>query len=153
MNKKTIKLSIIIALAIIAGIILCAIYRTNFDLSYMEHKQVEVSIGKQFENEEILNIVKEVTGNKKVALQTKGDYSDNALINVKDISSEELENLNTKINEKYEIENKVEDLKVTDIPKTGIIDYIRVYVKPLVIACIIIAIYSCLYIVIYKRKH
>lgn len=153
MNKKTIKLSIIIALAIIVGIILCAIYRTNFDFFYIEHKQVEVPIGKQFETEDILNIVKEVTKNKKVAIQAKGDYSDNVLINIKDISSEEIESLNTKINEKYEIENKVEDLKVTDIPKTGIIDYIRVYIKPLVIACIIIAIYSCLYIVIYKRKH
>ena len=132
---------------------MCAIYRTNFDFFYIEHKQVEVPIGKQFETEDILNIVKEVTKNKKVAIQAKGDYLDNVLINIKNISSEEIESLNTKINEKYEIENKVEDLKVTDIPKTGIIDYIRVYIKPLVIACIIIAIYYCLYIVIYKRKH
>ena len=73
MNNKTIKLSILIALAIIVGIILFAIYRTNFDLLYMEHKQIEVKIGKQFENEDILNIVNEVTANKKASIQRQGE--------------------------------------------------------------------------------
>ena len=150
--KNTIRTSIIIAIIIIIGILLTAIYRTNFEFSLSEHKQIDISIGKEFENEDIRNIVKEVVGERKVKIQKIGTYQEDVAISIKEISDEELERLNTKINEKYELENTIEDIERTEIPKMNIIDYIRPYIKPLIIACIIIAVYVAIYIVISKRK-
>ena len=56
MKNKTIRTSIIIAIILILGIILTAIYRTNFDVAYLAHKQIDISIGKEFENGDIENI-------------------------------------------------------------------------------------------------
>ena len=150
--NKTIRTSIIIAIIIVIGIILTAFYRTNFDQSYTAHKQIEISIRKEFENEEIKKLIKEVVGNKEVKVQKAGTYQDTAVIKIKEISDEELENLNTKINEKYELENTVEDIEITEIPKASTVDYIKPYIKPLIIAFVIIAVYVALYIVVIKRK-
>ena len=152
MENKTIRTSIIIAIILIVGIILTAIYRTNFDAAYLAHKQIDISIGKEFENGDIENIVKEVVGNKKVKVQKVGDYQDNVAISLNDISDEELGNLNTKINEKYELENTVDSITVTEIPKVSIADYVKIYVKPLIIACVIIIVYGIIYFAISKRK-
>ena len=153
MKNKTIRTSIIIAAIIIIGIILTVIYRTNIDASNMPYKQIDISIGKEFNNEDILNIVKEVVGDRKVKVQKVGIYQDGVAINIKEISSEELESLNTKINEKYELENTVDSIDVTDMPKVSIMDYAKPYIKPLVIACVIIAVYVAVYFVISRRKN
>ena len=152
MKNKTIRTSIIIASILIIGIVITTIYRTNFDIMYMAHKQIHISIGKEFEKSDIENIVKEVVGNQKVKVQKFGDYQDNVAISLKTISDEELENLNTKINEKYEVENTIESITTTEIPKTSVIDYIKMYVKPLISACVIIAIYGIIYYAINKGK-
>ena len=152
MKNKTIITSIIIAIIIVIGIILTALYRTNFDLSFAAHKQINISIEKEFENEEIKNIVKEVVGNKEIKVQKVGEYQDTVAINIKEISDEELQNLNTKINEKYELENTAQSIEITEIPKVSTMDYVKPYIKPLIIAFIIIAVYVAIYIVIIKRK-
>lgn len=150
--KNKITISIVLAIVLILGIILTSIYRLNSDLLYTEHKQIDISIGKEFENKDILNLVKEVTGNRKAVVQKLEIYEDMAAISIKEISDEELENLNTKINEKYEIENTVDNLQITEMPSVSFADYIRPYIKPIVIACIIIAIYVGIYILIKKRN-
>ena len=152
MKNKTIRTSIIIAIIIILGIALIAVYKTRFALSFVAHKQINFSIGKEFENEDITNIVKEVVGNKEIKVQKEGIYQETATISIKEISDEELENINTKINEKYELENTVDSLNITEMPKTSMVDYVKPYIKPLVIAFIIIAAYITLYIVITKRN-
>ena len=152
MKNKTIRTSIIIAIILILGIILTAIYRANFDVAYLAHKQIDISIGKEFENGGIENIGKEVVGNKKVKVQKVGDYQDNVAISLNDISDEELGSLNTKINEKYELENTVDSITVTEIPKVSIADYLKLYIKPLIIACVIIVVYGIIYFAISKRK-
>lgn len=151
MKNKTIRTGIIIAIIIVIGIILTSIYRTNFELSYTAHKHIEISIGKEFENEDIINIVKEVVGNREVKVQKAGIYQDTVAINVKEISDEELESLNTKINEKYELENTVDSLNVTEVPKASAMDYVKPYIKPLIIACVIIGVYVAIYFAIIKQ--
>lgn len=149
--KNTIRTSIIIAIILIICVILTAIYRTYFEFSFSEHKQIDISIGKEFADEDIINIVKEVVGERKVKIQKIGTYQEEVAISIKEISDEELENLNTKINEKYELENTVEDIVITEIPKMNTLDYLKPYIKPLIIACIIIAVYVAIYIAIIKR--
>ena len=153
MKNKTLVTSLIFIAIIFLVIIFSTIYKLNFNLLYTQHKQIDISIGKEFDNKDILNIVKEVTGNKKIDIQKLEVYEDMVSISVKEISDEELESLNTKLNEKYEIDNKVEDIKVTDIPKVKFFDYIKTYIKPLIITCILLVIYFGLNILIEKKRN
>ena len=59
--KRTIQA--IITFILIAGILILAILGLNVSLDYCANEQIEIYIGKDFENEDIRNIVKEVTGN------------------------------------------------------------------------------------------
>ena len=74
-------------------------------------------------------------------------------ISLKEISDEELENLNTKINEKYGTENKVEDIKVTDVPKVSLGDYMSSYIKPFFISLTLIVVYVGIYVLIQNKKN
>ena len=149
--KKKIIISLALVAIIILGIIFTTIIMLNSNLLYKEHKQIDISLGKEFEKSDIEGIVKEVTGSNEVVIQKLEVYEDMVSISVKEISDEQLENLNTKINEKYEIENAKEDLKVIDIPKVTFGDYIKPYIKPLLISLLIIAIYVVGYILIDRR--
>ena len=65
--KRTIQA--IITFILIAGILILAILGLNVSLDYCANEQIEIYIGKDFENEDIRNIVKEVTGNEWVMIQ------------------------------------------------------------------------------------
>ena len=65
-----------------------------------------------------------------VCIKTKGE-----------VTSEQIENLNTKINEKYGTENKTEDIVITKVPKVKFIDLIKNYIWPTIISLVIIIIY------------
>lgn len=152
MKNKTVTLSIVIVVIIILGILFTSIFRLNSNLLYKAHKQIDISIGKEFENEDILNIIKEVTENRQVVVQKLEVYEDMVSISIEDISDEELESLNTKINEKYELENTLANsVKVTKIPQVEFIDYIKEYIMPTIVACVIVLIYLAIYILIKKR--
>lgn len=146
--KKMKIIPILMTAFILVGVVITCIFGLNFDLLYAEHKQINVQIGQEFDNKEMKELVKEVVGNKTITIQKVELYEDMVSIGIKDISSEELEALNTKINEKFGIENEVENLVVTDIPKARGRDLIKPYVVPMVISTIIIFIYIIGYIAI-----
>lgn len=149
-NKKVI-INVILSLIIIAGIIVTVTVGFNKDLNYSNHKEIDIYLGKEFENKEIENIVKEVVGSEKVIVNKVELYEDMVSITIKDISDEKLSELNTKINEKYEIENKIEDLIVTEVASVRIRDLIKPYIIPTIISLIVILIYVLGYIVLYKK--
>ena len=151
MESKLLKNSIICVLIILLGIFIIPIFRLNLNILNKEHKQINILIGKEFENDDILNIVKEVTNNREAEIEKVEVYEDMAAINIKEISDEELENLNTKINEKYEIQNTVDNFIITDIPAINYFDYIKQYIAPIIISCIIIAVYIVIYGYIKKK--
>ena len=145
-------IGIIFALIIVAGIIITCFFGLNFSLTYEAHKELDVYIGKEFEDKDIYNITKEVVGNGEIIIQKVELYEDMACIKLKDISEEQLSNLNTKINEKYEIENKVEDIVVTSVSNARGRDLIKPYIKPVAISFAIIMVYIIVYCAIYARK-
>ena len=151
MDDKLLRNGIICVLVVLLAIFIIPIFRLNLNILNREHKQIAISIGKEFESEDILNIVKEVTNNREAEIEKVEVYEDMVAINIKEISDEELENLNTKLNEKYELENTVDNIRITDIPAINYIDYIKQYFKPLIISCVLIAIYILLYWFIKKR--
>ena len=148
-NKKII--GIIFALIIIAGIVITCIWGLNFDLNYSNHKAVDIYIGQEFKNQDIYQIAKEVLGNQEIKVQKVELYEDMVSISTKDISDEQLQNLNTKINEKYGIENTVENIVVTDVPNVRVRDLVKPYILPVAISFAIIIIYLVIYNAIYSR--
>ena len=151
MDDKLLRNSIICVLIVLLAIFIIPIFRLNLNILNKEHKQITISIGKEFESEDILSIVKEVTNNRQAEIEKVEVYEDMVAINIKEISDEELENLNSKINEKYEIENTIDSISVVDIPAINYFDYIKQYIGPIIASCIIIAVYIIIYGYIKKK--
>ena len=149
-NKKIV--GAILTLIILAGIIITSIWGLNFSLNYSNHKVIDIYIGQEFENKDIYQIAKEVLGDVKIEIQKVELYEDMVSINVKDISTEQLLDLNTKINEKYGIENTIEEIVVTEIPNVRGRDLIKPYIVPVAISFVIIVIYLLIYNTIYSKK-
>ena len=99
------------------------------------------SIGRVIDIIENENITKEVFGKQSVEIQKAGVYSDNVVIKVKEISEEQKNTLNTKINEKYSVENKVEDIEVNYIPSYRLRDIIKPYIVPFISVTVVIFAY------------
>lgn len=150
--KKKIIIGIILAIIILAGIIITCTLGLNFDLNYANHKEIDIYIGKEFENKDIYNIAKEVLEKQKIAVQKVELYEDMVSITVKDITDEQVANINTKINEKYEIENKVEDITITSVSNVRGRDLIKPYVLPVAISFVLIIIYIAIYSAVYYHK-
>ena len=150
MNKKIV--GAVLAIIILAGIAITAIFGLNFDLLYKEHKQLYIKIGQEFQNEDIQQIVTDIVGNKKIVIKKVELYQDMASIELEEITDEQLETLNTKINEKYEIENDVKDITVTTIPRIDAKDLIRPYVVPMAIIFILFEAYLAIYVTIYNKS-
>lgn len=141
MNKKTI-ISIICWIVIVIGIITAWTIKVNLGLEYSEHTEIDIYIGKQFDSNEIKNIASEELQSKTISINKVEVYEDMVCIKVKgEVSSEQIEKLNTKINEKYGTENKTEDIVITKVPKVKCIDLIKSYIWPVIISIVIIIIY------------
>ena len=138
--KRTIQA--IITFVLIAGILILCIMGLNVGLDYCASKQIEISIGKAFEVKDIKEIVKEVTGTNEVIIQKVELYEDMVSIIAKDFSQEQIEQINQKINEKYEIENSVEDIIITENAKIRGRDLIKPYIWPIVITMAVTTIYA-----------
>lgn len=132
------KIIYIVILAIIlAGIIVISTMGFNLGFMYSNNKRIDIYIGKDFEIKDIKNIAKEVI-NEKMVLQTAEILDDYVSITVKDINDEQVENLKTKIIEKYEISEDLQSIKTTDIPNVNVIDIIKPYVFPIILVTLII---------------
>lgn len=151
MKNKTI-IGIIFALIIMAGIVITFIWGLNFDLIYSNHKEIDIYIGQEFENQDIYEIVKDTIGDQRIIVQKVELYEDMVSISIKDITDEQLENLNTKINEKYGIENTVESIEVTDVPNVRGRDLVKPYILPITISLAIIIVYLFVYNKVMKTE-
>ena len=117
MKKKLFIVAIIII--IIAAFIVAAI-GYNVDIKYREHTSIIVPIGESFNEGDIKKITEEVFGTKDIIIEKSGLYDDEVSIRVSDASDEQIENLKNKINEKYNIVQKIyvpisEDYNIDDV--------------------------------------
>ena len=136
-------LYIILASVIIIGAVVTGFKGLNFGLRYEPNKQIEIYIGKEFDNNDIKQMVKEVIGNKQVIVQKVELYEEMVSIIVKEMSEEQIEALNKKINEKYSLDNKVsEDLIITENANLRGRDLVRPFIFPIALSLIIIIIYA-----------
>ncbi len=136
---------IILACIIIIGTVITATMGLKADLIYSKNAEIDIYIGKQVNKEEINDIVKEVFSEKKVIVQQIELFEDMVSITIPEKSDEELktqiEQLNTKINEKYGTENKAEDIKVIHNSKIKLSSIIKPYIVPIAISVLVILVY------------
>lgn len=138
----------ILILTIIVGATLIATIGLNLSIEYNENTKIYVYIGKKFENKEIKQIASEVFKTNKVTVRKVEVYEDMACITTEKQNSENLneriEELNTKINEKYELENKTEDIVTKNEPKIKVYTIVKPYIWPVIISSVIIIICSAI---------
>ena len=118
MKKKLLIITIIIA---IIGALVVIFKGFNVSSNYRAHKSINIPINADFNIEDVQTIADEIFGKKNAYLERAGVYNDSVVINVKDVSDEQLTNLKNKINEKYQTKQKItisigkEDYNVDDI--------------------------------------
>lgn len=136
----------ILACMIIAGTIITFTIGLNVDIIYSKNVEIDVYIGKAVEIEEIKQLAKEVFPDEKIIVQEIEMFKDMVSITMEDKTDEELkepvEQLNSKINEKYGTENTVEDsITIVHNPKVKLSSILKPYLVPVGISAIIILIF------------
>lgn len=139
-NKKIIY--IILACIILIGAIITGFKGLNVGLKYSPNKQIEINLGKEFDKNDITHIVKEVIGNKEILVQKVELYEEIVSIIARDITDEQIKEINTKINETYGTSNEVKDLIITENANLKISDIVKPYILPIAISLIIIIVYA-----------
>ena len=144
--KKRIIYGIILGV-IIVGAIIIATMGLNADLTYSKNVKVDIYVGKTIENNDIKQIVKEVFGEGRIIVQQVEVYGDMATVLIEEKNAdnleEKIETLNTKINEKYGVENKKEEaIQVVHQPKIRLSSILNPYIMPLTISTIAVLVYA-----------
>lgn len=132
---------IVLALVIIAGAIIIPTIGFNKDLTYSKHTEIKVLLGKEYNKNEIIEIVKEVIPNEKFKISEVEVFGDAFIIKTKKISNEQLDNLKQKISEKYQIEDMSNIISTSKVGNTRIRDIIKPYRVPASIVTLIIVAY------------
>lgn len=141
--KKKVFYAILICI-IIAGAIVIATIGLKADIVYSKNVRIDVYLGKSYNHNEIEQLAKEIFETKRALVQQIEYYGDMFSLTIsQDVENIEkkVEEFNNKINEKYELENKKEDIKVTYQPKVRLSEVLKPYLLPLIISMTIILIY------------
>lgn len=137
---------VILICIIIAGIVIIPTMGLKADLIYSKNVEIDVFLGKSFSMDDMQQIVSEVFPGEKTIIQEVELFEDMVAITIPDTRNEEdlqskVEELNNKINEKFEVENKVEDLTVTHNPKVKLSSIVLPYLFTLAISIVIILVF------------
>lgn len=145
-NKRIVILGLI--LLIVAGWIVVSLKGFNVSLMFGSHETVELKVDKPIDMSHVKEICDEIFQNKAYVVKELEVFGDSFQINVKSITDEEKNNLIEKVNEKFETEKTVEDLRIRFVANKRIRDIVRPYVIPMLIVFGIV----CLYALIRFRK-
>lgn len=142
---KKIVYAILICI-IIAGIVIIATIGLNADIIYSKNVEIDVYLGKTFEKNDIKNIVNDVFPNERTIIQEIEMIGDMFSITLADNRSEEelntkVDELTTKINEKYEVELSEDDIDVVHNAKIRLSSIILPYVYILAIAIVLVLVF------------
>ena len=139
--KKKILIAVM-ACIIIVGFAMIGFVGLNFDINYTANKEIDINLGTQFEISDIRGLVKEVIGKEITVIQKVELYEEIVSIKVKEISDEQIEQLLTKINEKYNLEIKKDDITITNNPNLRGRDLVKPYILPIAISVVLVLVYA-----------
>lgn len=145
-DKKNIFL-VVLAVIILVGIIMFCIKGLNYNLFYGKNTTISIITEQTIDKSELQQIVEETIG-EKASVRNLDDSSNSLLITIKGISDEQKTKLLTKVNEKYSLELKEEDLEITNNASIKLVDIIKPYITPSVISIVLILAY---FIIRYKK--
>ena len=142
--KKTVL--IILICLILAGTIMVCLKGLNVGLPYRENINISVYVGKKIEDKDMKTITNEVFKGKSTMVQKVELFEDMISIQTEEMSEEELNEkkkiLINKLNEKYEVEIKDDDIEIVHNPKVRLSTIAKRYVLPFGITTIAIVIYQ-----------
>ena len=141
MSKKSKILCVILVIIFIAAIISTAIRGLNVSMEYAEGTSIVFDLGKQYDKKDIKQIAKEIWPKESIFVQKVEVYDESVLIKVSQVNDEQLDNLATKINEKYGLELKKENFTILYNSNNKIRDIVKPYIIPLIIATALIVVY------------
>jgi len=141
-------LYIIIALIIIIGLIVGFIFGFNKQLEYDKNDSIMIYLGNKCEIKDVKEITNQVLKDKKTSIKYVEEFKDTVLIISEEITEEEKNLLIEKTNEKFEIENTVDNVEVIINSEIKLIDILKQYITPFVITSIVIILY---FIIMYKK--
>ncbi len=110
----------------------------NYDVEFIGGTSMEVNIGKSFDNNDVTNIIKDVTGETAPQVQKINDGTEVA-IKTKSLDIETRTELQNKLKEKFELEDDA--FTVQDVSATVSKDMIRDSILSVLIACVCMLIY------------
>lgn len=135
----------ILACIIIAGVVITLTIGLKVDLIYSKNAEIDIYVEKVVNIEEIRAIAKEVFPNEKVMVNQIELFEDMVAITVTDRADENLkdqiEQLKTKINEKYGSDIETADITIIHNPKVKLSSVIKPYIAPIAISAVIILVY------------
>ena len=122
-------LYVVIAIIFIVAIIMTAVVGLKVDLNYAEGYTITFTVGKEVKANEVKDITKEVFGDNNLLVQEVEMFND---------SDEELQNLCTKINEKYESDVAVEDIALEHNQNVKLRTVVEPYIAPLGLSTLLV---------------
>lgn len=135
----------ILACIIIVGVVITLTIGLKVDLIYSKNAEIDIYAQKIVNIEEIRAIAKEVFPNEKVMVNQIELFEDMVAITVTDRADENLkdqiEQLKTKINEKYGSDIETADITIIHNPKVKLSSIIKPYIAPIAISAVIILVY------------
>ena len=142
---KKIVYAILICI-IIAGIVVIATVGLKADIIYSKNVELDVYVGETFERKDIENIVNEVFPNERVIINEIEMFGDMFSVTLADTRTEDelnskVEELVTKVNEKYETELETSDIEIRHNPKAKLSSIILPYAVTIGTSMLLILVY------------
>ena len=131
---------------IIAGIVVIASVGLKVDIIYSKNVELDVYVGKTFERKDIENIVNEVFPNERVIINEIEMFGDMFSVTLADTRTEDelnskVEELVTKVNDKYDTDLENDDIAIRHNPKAKLSSIILPYAVTIGISMALILIY------------
>lgn len=141
MKNRNLIIYIIICLIIIAGVAVWEAKGFRTEMQFAPRKQIELTNYTGIEISDIEQIAKDVLGTTKFMVQPVETFGNAVVIEAKEITEEQRNDIVTKFNEKYGTEVKSENIEIINIPFTRIKDVIKRFVIPGGITAVMVLIY------------
>lgn len=134
-------LVILITFILVIGTIIVTSEGFKYELKYKKNQSVELNIGKEFQEEEVKEIVRDILPNQNILIQTVEIYKDCVNIVSDKITEEQKTEIVNKINEKYEVQLDSAVIEIEEQSQVKFIDIITPYIVPFAISTLLIIIF------------
>lgn len=139
MNKKI--LYGLVSIIVLAGIIMYFVQGFNVGTVYGANTKLGLYIENGINLDEIKTIANESFAGKDARYQNVEYFGEMVLITLPQVSDEEINTFITKINEKYSLEYKTEDIGLISMPAMSFGEIVQPYLVPVLVTIAISVIY------------